>query len=406
VDREILYVNPDDFHASLWRSRDPSLRGRPVVVAYPNPRGMVVAASYEARREGIRRGMTLAQARRLCPKAAWAPVDWPFFRRAAREVLRVAERWSPWVEPVGLEEVVLDYTGCRRLGGPAVDVAWRIHREVRERLGLAVSVGVAPNRWVSHVASRVAKRAGLVQVPPGEESRFLAALPLASLPGLGERDLRELAKLGIRSVETLAVLPEALAKRVMGDRGVRWVRLARGDDPRPVRPRGEGGTWEAERIFPVDRLGWDELDPELFEAVSALGRRLRDARRVARAVALEVGYADGYRRERGVDVVPPTAVDGLLFQALRAALRRLHDRRVRVRWLRVRALRTAAVPPEGDLFDPPSRWERLQEACDRLTDRFGPVVRFASLLAATTGYEAPSRPATPSATARLRESGA
>ena len=165
MNREILHINTDDFYASALRLRDPALRTKAVVVSGPAPRGMVMSASYEARGDGVRRGMTVSSAMRLCPGGVFVPPDWDLFRSVSGSIFSIVRRYSPVVESGSLDEGYVDYTGCDRLFGRAMDAGRAIKRDVRAETGLEVSLGVASSKLVSHVASREAKRAHMVSNP-------------------------------------------------------------------------------------------------------------------------------------------------------------------------------------------------------------------------------------------------
>ncbi len=215
MEREILHVNTDDFYASVLRLRDATLRGKAVVVAGASSRGVVFSASYEARRDGVSRGMTATAARRLAGRAVFVPPDWGLFRRASAAVFAVLGRYSPAVETSSLDEGYIDYTGCDRLFGPAPDAGRRIKGEIIRETGLEVSLGIASNKLVSHVASRSAKCANLVDVYRGYERSFLAPVPIERFPLVGERRAPALRELGIGSVGDVLALRAGDPRRVL-----------------------------------------------------------------------------------------------------------------------------------------------------------------------------------------------
>jgi DNA polymerase-4 len=374
--REIIHVNTDDFYASVIRVMNPSLQRRPVVIGYLSSRGSVVAASYEARETGIRPGVPTSQARRLCPEAAFVQTDWGLFRRASGALFSVVDRYSPLVEPAGLDEGFLDYTGCAALFGAVRDVAWNLQKEVATRFSLNVSLGLAANKLVSQIASRAAKRAGLVDVPPGSERRFIAGFPVNWLPGVGETWAHTFAALGVRTIGTLAEIPDPVIERVFGPRGRILAARARGIDNRPVLP-GKNGGRAAERVeasvtFEDDVICADFLDARLYALVEHVGRQLRRMRGGARSIRLRLTYTDGYCAAHTASFPRATALDRDLYQEARVLLKRAFGRRVKVRALQLAVPSVDPFVEQGDLFLPARRkLAGLCQVCDAIREKHG-----------------------------------
>ncbi|MBI4720660.1 MAG: DNA polymerase IV [Chitinivibrionia bacterium] len=373
--REIIHVNTDDFYASVIRIKDPSLRRRPVVVGYLSGRGAVVAASYEARETGVRPGVTTSQARRLCPEAAFVQADWNLFRRASGALFSVVDRYSPLVEPAGLDEGFLDYTGCAALFGAARDTAWSLQREIAKRFSLSISLGLGANKLVSRIASRAAKRGGLVDVPPGTERQFLAGFPVGWLPGVGEAWSATFAALGVATIGTLADIPDPLVAHVFGSRGRVLAVRARGIDNRPVVP-GNGRQAlervEAHVTFEDDVICADYLDAQLYALAEQLGRKLRRLAGGARRIDLRLTYTDGYCAAHAASMPQPTALDRDIYREARVLLKRAFNRRVKVRALSLAVPSAAPFVEQGDLFLPERRkLAGLYQACDAIRDKHG-----------------------------------
>ncbi|HEX9547678.1 MAG TPA: DNA polymerase IV, partial [Acidimicrobiales bacterium] len=211
MQRVVMHVDLDAFYASVEQLRRPELRGKPVIVGgagVVGERGVVAAASYQARPFGVRSAMPLSRARRLCPTAAFVPCDFPAYRQASKSVFVILDRYSPVIEPIALDEAYLDLTGEQALMGEPQAVAHRLRDEVKARCGLDLSVGVASCKLVAKVASELRKPRGLVVVRPGEEAIFLAPLPLAKLPGCGPATVLRLERVGARTIGDLAALPD------------------------------------------------------------------------------------------------------------------------------------------------------------------------------------------------------
>ncbi len=331
----ILHINTDDFFASVLRVSDPVYRRRPVIVGHLASRGGVVSASYEARAEGVRPGMTMGQARRACPGASLVHVDWDLFARASTTLFGVLERFSPLVERASLDEGFLDYTGCQFLFGSAVDAAARIKGEVHEATGLDVSVGLAANKLVSKVASGTAKCARLVDVFNGYEQTFLSPLAIGRLPGVGARLETALRDMAVLQIGDVTRFSEELLRSVFGPAtGRRLHQRALGVDRAPVRPAGSGDDrqrWREEETLNPDSVDLGRLTGVLHRLSGRLGTRLRREKMAARRFTVFVRYSDQVRAQRGGYSADPTDLDGRIHELALEAFHGLFTRRVRVR---------------------------------------------------------------------------
>lgn len=349
--REILHVNTDDFYASVLRLRDPTLRGRALVVAGPPPRGVVFSSSYEARGEGVKRGMTVSTARRLCARAIFLAPDWDLFRKVSNSVFGLLRRYSPLVETASLDEGYIDYTGCHRLFGHVLDAGSVIKREILRGTGLQVSIGVASNKLVSHVASRTAKCAHLVDVYPGYERSFLGPIPIERFPLVGEKRAPVLRELGVVRVGDIPLFTEEILSVCFGSWGRRLYRGALGEDSTPVRLRPtRDSRFTVGEILQPDCVHRGFLESVLYRLSERLGERLRAERSRAGSVRLEIRYADG-AAVAGTGRLPAAASDdSLLFGAASETLGRIFTRRVRVRRLILSAGRFEPAPLQLGLF--------------------------------------------------------
>ncbi|MFQ5600691.1 MAG: hypothetical protein ACE5G2_09055 [Candidatus Krumholzibacteriia bacterium] len=370
--RHILHVNTDDFFASLARLRDPLLRERPLVVGNLMNRGSVVSASYEARDAGVHPGLTMQQAARRAPDAVLVQVDWAYAHHASRELMRVLESYAPRVERSALDEAFVDYTGSERLLGKPLDAGRRLQRDVRDRLGLDVSIGVAANKLVSRFASSAAKRHHLLDVLPGYEASFVAPQPIDRLPGVGSALARQFRDMGIPTVGALARFPVEILETIYGSPGRRLAESARGIDRSPV-ARGRGRVVLAEsEAFEPDLLRWDAIEAQLDGLCARLGSALRARRWRARRLILELEHSDRVRVRRQAPLAAATDLDTHLFKAARASLVAAYRRRVRVRRLELQAWGFEPSPTQLDLFrpDPDARQRRLLQATDRIRARY------------------------------------
>jgi DNA polymerase-4 len=391
----ILHLDLDAFYASVEQLDDPALRGKPVIVGGTSGRGVVCAASYEARRFGVRSAMPTAEARRRCPEGVFLPPRFPRYEELSRTVFGVYRRYTPLVEPLSLDEAFLDVTRSRALHGEPEQIARNVKQEVRAATGLTVSAGVADCKMAAKIASDLGKPDGLVAVPPGTTAAFLAPLPVSRLWGVGKVTEQALRALGITTIGELAGFPEQVLVERFGSQGAHMRALARGDDPRQVVPDEEARSVGAEDTFERDLSGEEALLPTLLDQSVRVARRLREAGLRGRVVTLKVKFADFTLVTRRGTLPRPTDDAGEIYRAIRADLGRAGlDRPVRLTGVTVSGFdgeeagpaqlglfgpATAADPPEAT--EARERREALNAALDRLAGRYGEAaVRPATLV--------------------------
>jgi len=291
----ILHADADAFFASVEQRDEPQLRGRPVIVGA----GVVLAASYEAKACGVQTAMGGRQARRLCPQAVVVLPRMEAYTEASKALYRVFEDATPLVEGLSIDEAFLDVRGMRRIAGTPLEMAVRLRREVRERVGLPITVGVARTKFLAKVASGVAKPDGLLRVPPGRELAFLHPLPVERLWGVGDVTARKLRNAGIETVGEVARLPEEALVSMLGRASGRHLHaLAHNRDPRPVQTRRRRGSIGSQRALGRRPRSPEEIDAVLVGIVDRVTRRLRVARRIGRTVVLRMRFDDFSRATR------------------------------------------------------------------------------------------------------------
>lgn len=295
--RCILHADMDAFYASVEQRDRPELRGRPVVVGGAGPRGVVAAASYEARVFGVRSAMSSAEARQRCPELVFVSGDMARYAGESRRIFEIFRRYSPLVEGLSLDEAFLDLTGSERLLGPPRDAAERLRREVRETTGLAVSVGIGPIKMVAKIASGMAKPDGCCEVRPDDVRAFLDPLPARKIWGVGPVAAERLERLGLRTIGDLARTDPDALRRTLGDFGVSIGRLARGEDVREVEPHREAVSLSEENTFDADVADRETLERTILAHAEAVARRLRRKALMARTVVLK--WRLGRRRQAG-----------------------------------------------------------------------------------------------------------
>jgi DNA polymerase-4 len=300
----ILHADVDSFYASVEQRDDPSLRGRPVIVGA----GVVLAASYEAKAFGITTPMGGAQARRLCPHAVVVRPRMDAYSEASKVLFEVFNDTTPFVEGLSIDEAFLDVGGLRRISGTPMDIAVRLRRDVLEKVGLPVTVGVARTKFLAKVASGVAKPDGLLVVPPDGELAFLHPLPVERLWGVGPVTAIKLREGGITTVEQVARLGEATLVRMLGRAFGRHIHaLAHNRDPRPVQVGRRRRSMGTQRALGRRPRPPGTLDTNLVALVDRLARRLRDAHRVCRTIMLRLRFDDFSRATRSHTLWEATA---------------------------------------------------------------------------------------------------
>ena len=395
MDRSIIHLNVADFAVAVERAIDRRLAGRPVIIA---PQGGAQAAVYdmseEAYRVGVRKGMALARAARLCLGACILPPHPERYEQAMRALLQHALPYSPRIETGDIDgHLFIDATGTGRLFGPPIDVAWRLRREIRSSLCLAPIWSVAPNKLVAKVATRLVKPEGEYIVAAGEEQAFLAPLGIELLPGIEQDDLIRLREFNLRQVHEVAALRLEELQVPFGSRAMFLYETVRGIDASPLLAVGEKPpTITADYTFATDTNDSDTLLAALYLQIEQTGGELRRRRRAAQRVVVALCYSDGARCVRQAAARPATANDITLFETARRALFLAWTRRVRVRHLRLVCDRLVFPPAQlalfGDDRQHAEKHDRLIGTLDAVRHRFGrdaiTTGRTASFVSATT----------------------
>jgi len=381
TEASILHVDLDAFYASVEQLDDPALRGRPVIVGGLGSRGVVAAASYEARDFGVRSAMPMGRARRACPQAAFVAPRFDRYAEKSREVMAILESVTPLVEQLSIDEAFLDVAGARRLLGNGVEIAQLVRTRVRAEAGLVASVGVATTKFLAKLASDMAKPDGLLAVEPGTEEAFLRPLPVSRLWGVGPATRRKLERMAVHTIGDVATLPEAALTAALGNAlGQKLLALSHNDDPRPVVPERETKSIGAEETFAVDLRTRDACDGELVRLVDKVTARLRSAGMEARTVTLKFRYADFETRTRSRTLPGASIVSAVFLEIARKLLDAIEvDRGVRLLGVSLSHLAPVAVEQatldlgDGEVADL-SRVERraqVERAVDAVRDRFG-----------------------------------
>jgi DNA polymerase-4 len=367
----ILHVDLDAFFAAVEQRDRPELRGRPVIVGGdPRARGVVSAASYEARAFGVRSAMPLRTAAALCPDGVFLPVDGAKYRRESRRVMEILGRFTPLLEQVSIDEAFLDVAGSEALFGSPEEIARKIKSAVRSEVGLTASVGVATTKLVAKVASDLRKPDGLVVVAPGGEAAFLAPLPIGRLWGVGEQTRATLAEQGVRTIGQLAELPVDVLVRRLGAHGAALHERALGIDPSPVTPEVAAKSVSHEHTFDVDTSDPEVIERTLLALSEGVASRLRAGHVRASTVAVKVRDSTFRTVTRQRTLPEPTDLaDPIYRTALELARPEIRGRRIRLLGVGAHGL---GEPAQLGLFateDP--RRRAAVEAQDAIRRKYG-----------------------------------
>jgi DNA polymerase-4 len=331
--RTILHVDLDAFFAAVEQRDRPELRGRPVIVGGSDPtsRGVVSAASYEARKFGVHSAMPLRTAYRLCPHGVYLPVDGRRYQAASREVMTILRRYTPQVQQISIDEAFLDVTASQALFGDGEAIARSIKAAVRGEVRLTVSAGVATTKLVAKVASDLRKPDGLVVVPPGEEAAFLAPLPISRLWGVGEKTALALREYGVQTIGDLAALPRDLLERRFGKHGAALVDRAHGIDPDPVAGGEPAKSIGHEHTFGHDTADVEKIERTVLGMADGVAWRLRAAGLRAATITLKLRDSTFATITRQTTLGVPADLTEPIYEAALVLLRsELHGQRIRL----------------------------------------------------------------------------
>jgi DNA polymerase-4 len=369
--RTILHADLDAFYASVEVLDDPSLRGKPVIVGgRPGERGVVSAASYEARRFGVHSAMPLRTAARRCPQGVFLPGRPDRYRELSERVMAIFAAYTPLVEPISLDEAFLDVSGSAAAFGDGETIGRRVKERVRTEVGLVVSVGVATNKLCAKVASDLRKPDALVVVPPGEEAEFLAPLPIRRLWGVGPQAQAALADYGVTTIGQLAALPPETLHRRFGRHGDDLGARARGLDASGVEPFHAPKSVGHEHTFGTDTADVGRLEATLLDLAESVASRLRRHELVAGAVQLKLRYEGFETLTRQAPLPSQTHEAEPIYRTAIGLLGRTLVAGRGVRLIGVTAI-SLTDAQQLTLFDAPPRAERLTRSIDIVRQRFG-----------------------------------
>lgn len=370
----IMHVDMDAFFVSVELRARPDLRGRPVIVGFPAERSVVLSASYEARKFGVKSAMPMAVAHRMCPQAIIIEPRHKVYYEVSGQLMAIFESITELVEPLSVDEAFLDVGGAIRRLGPPLEVGQLIRRRVASELGITASVGIAASKFVAKIASTRCKPDGLLLIRPEETVPYLHSLPVNALWGVGGKTAEVLARMGIRTVADVAATPVSSLKKVLGATGEHVHRLSWGIDSRTVTPVRVEKSIGAEETFAADTADDALLHRELLRLSHRTAERLRASGLVARTVALKLRYADFSTVTRSRTVHTPLDSAQLIYAVATQLLESLGSRPLTVRLVGVRAEQlepAAQTSLQLSLDRRDDNWRAAEQALDKVAEKFG-----------------------------------
>lgn len=373
-ERCILHVDMDAFYASVEQLDHPEWRGKPVLVAHDGPRGVVSAASYEARKFGCRSAQPTSQAKRLCPHAVIAAPRFARYHELSRQLRQILYSYSPMIEPISIDEAFVDVTGSRRLHGDGPTIAAGIRARVRGELQLTCSVGVAPNKFLAKLASDLNKPDGLTVITPETIDEILLPLPVMRIWGIGAKSAGALEAIGVRTMGQLRSLGRDELVRRFGDSGAHWWQLAHGLDDRQVVPESAAKSVGQEETFAVDLVSPDEVLQVLLGQAEQVAARLRRERLQARGVTVKIRFGNFETITRSRTLSEPTDQTRVLWHAARDLFQGWSEKSFEpVRLIGVQAMIDDDKACQMSLFADPSadKQGKLDRALDAINSKLG-----------------------------------
>ena len=368
----ILHVDMDAFYASVAERDNPELKGKAVVIGM-GARGVVSAANYEARKFGIHSAMPVGRARRLAPHAIFLPVDMPRYQEVSEHVMEIFHSFTPWVEPISLDEAFLDVTGSQKLLGTGREIAVAIRKKVEEQEGITCSVGIAPSKFIAKLASNHCKPNGMLEITSDRILTFLHPLPIQAMWGVGPKTAEVLERLGLRTIEDIAKLPRTTLIRALGEaNGASLYELAWGRDYRDVTPEEPDRSISAAETFAQDLDNPEEILTEFLRLTERATARLRDRDLFAKTISIKVRFADFSTINRSKTLPLPIDSTHDVYDVVKGLYQALRIERARLRLVGVSLENLSeGAPHQMMLGEREVGWRQAEGAMDQARARFG-----------------------------------
>lgn len=377
MNRVILHIDMDAFYASVEQMDNPTLKGRPVIVGGTSHRGVVSAASYEAREFGVRSAMPIFKAKQRCPDGVYLPVRMNRYQEVSRQVMEILKRFSPLVEQVSIDEAYMDISGVDRLLGLPIDMGLEVKRSIRETTSLTCSIGIAPNKFLAKVASDLHKPDGLTIIPPEKVPKFIEKLPIEKVPGVGKKTVQTLHKMKVLTLGDVQNLSERELLKKTGKFGERLLALSRGIDETPVLAHMASKSISSEKTLSVDTNDKEILKKRLLIQSEMVGKRAREKGVKGTTVTLKLKRADFTQLTRRVTIEEATHSTNTIYeQGLKLLAQVKAPTKFRLIGIGLSNLVPVAdIPRQLSLFgktEPNDRsWENVERAMDAIKERFG-----------------------------------
>ena len=368
----ILHVDMDAFYASVAERDNPELKGKAVVIGM-GARGVVSAANYEARKFGIHSAMPVGRARRLAPHAIFLPVDMARYQEVSEHVMEIFHSFTPWVEPISLDEAFLDVTGSQKLLGTGREIAIAIRKKVEEQEGITCSVGIAPSKFIAKLASNHCKPNGMLEITSDRILTFLHPLPIQAMWGVGPKTAEVLERLGLRTIEDIAKLPRATLIRALGEaNGASLYELAWGRDYRDVTPEEPDRSISAAETFAQDLDNPEEILTEFLRLTERATARLRDRDLFSKTISIKVRFADFSTINRSKTLPLPIDSTHDVYEVVKGLYQALRIERARLRLVGVSLENLSeGAPHQMMLGEREVGWRQAEGAMDQARARFG-----------------------------------
>jgi len=381
----ILHIDMDAFYASVEQLDHPELIGRCVIVGGTGRRGVVSAASYEARKYGVHSAMPIFMAKKKCPAGIYIPPRMSRYREMSGKVMALLKQYSPLVEVVSIDEAYLDISGCERIHGTPEAMAAGIKHTIKAETGLTCSIGIAPVRFLAKIASALNKPDGLMIIQPADVPEFIERLPIHKVPGVGRLSQQQLNRIGIQWLGDVNRYPEEMLIRRLGKFGNRLIRLAKGIDDTPVSPTSTHKSVSTEITLAEDTLAIPQLKKILLEQSETVGHALRKMKVKSKTIVLKIKHDDFTLFTRQVTIHKPTDSAEVIFKEAAGLLDQYGlCRKVRLIGVGASSLIRTAGPVQLDLFDTESladkNWEKVDRTIDTIFQKYGKnIVKRATL---------------------------
>ncbi len=368
----ILHVDMDAFFASVAERDNPELKGKAVVIGM-GARAVVSAANYEARKFGIHSAMPVGRARRLAPHAIFLPVDMPRYQEVSEHVMEIFQSFTPWVEPISLDEAFLDVTGSQKLLGTGREIAAAIRKKVEDQEGITCSVGIAPSKFIAKLASAHCKPNGMLEITADRILTFLHPLPIQAMWGVGPKTAEVLERLGLRTIEDIAKLPRTTLIRALGEaNGASLYELAWGRDYRDVTPEEPDRSISAAETFAQDLDNPEEILTEFLRLTERATARLRDRELFAKTISIKVRFADFSTINRSKTLPLPIDSTHDVYEVVRQLYQALRIEKARLRLVGVSLENLSeGAPVQLVLGEREIGWRQAEGAMDKARARFG-----------------------------------